>query len=127
MAETRWEQARAQERADGQGGYGAHFARLIADGADVEGEARLADALVAAGGADPRRRAPGWAGWVPRCAAAGHHVVGVDFDAEIIEQSREHVPRPPGGHVPARRPDARTRCRGRASPRRTTWWSASAT
>ena len=26
MGETRWEQARAEERAAGQGGYGAHFA-----------------------------------------------------------------------------------------------------
>ena len=50
MAETRWEQARAQERAEGQGGYGAHFARLIAEGVDIEGEARLADVLAPRGG-----------------------------------------------------------------------------
>jgi SAM-dependent methyltransferase len=94
VAETRWEQARAQERAAGQGGYGAHFARLLAEGVDVEGEARLADVLA------PREA------WIldagsgmGRVGAAlthrGHHVVGVDFDPEIIDQSRDTVPELP--------------------------------
>ncbi|WP_151083169.1 class I SAM-dependent methyltransferase [Nocardioides cynanchi] len=94
MAETRWEQARAGERAAGQGGYGAHFARLLAEGADVEGEARLADALA------PRRA------WIldagsgmGRVGAAltgrGHRVVGVDFDPEVIDQSRDTFPELP--------------------------------
>ena len=94
MAETRWEQARAQERAAGQGGYGAHFARLLAEGVDVEGEARLADGLA------PREA------WIldagsgmGRVGAAlthrGHHVVGVDFDPEIIDQSRDTFPELP--------------------------------
>ena len=91
MAQTRWEQARAEERAAGQGGYGAHFARLIAEGVDIEGEARLADVLAPRGG------------WVldagsgmGRVGASllgrGHRVVGVDFDPEIIEQSRTTFP-----------------------------------
>jgi SAM-dependent methyltransferase len=91
MAETRWEQARSEERAAGQGGYGAHFARLMAEGVDIEGEARLADVLAPRGG------------WVldagsgmGRVGASllgrGHHVVGVDFDPEIIEQSRSTFP-----------------------------------
>jgi SAM-dependent methyltransferase len=91
MAETRWEQARAEERAAGQGGYGAHFARLMAEGVDIEGEARLADVLAPRGG------------WVldagsgmGRVGASllgrGHHVVGVDFDPEVIEQSRSTFP-----------------------------------
>jgi len=91
MAQTRWEQARAEERAAGQGGYGAHFARLIAEGVDIEGEARLADVLAPRGS------------WVldagsgmGRVGAAllgrGHRVVGVDFDPEIIEQSRTTFP-----------------------------------
>ena len=82
------------ERADGQGGYGAHFARLLAEGADVEGEARLADALA------PREA------WIldagsgmGRVGAAltqrGHHVVGVDFDTEVIDQSRNTFPELP--------------------------------
>jgi SAM-dependent methyltransferase len=94
VAETRWEQARAQERAAGQGGYGAHFARLLAEGVDVEGEARLADGLA------PREA------WIldagsgmGRVGAAlthrGHHVVGVDFDPEIIDQSRDTFPELP--------------------------------
>jgi SAM-dependent methyltransferase len=91
MSETRWEQARAQERAVGQGGYGAHFARLIAEGADIEGEARLADVLAPRGG------------WIldagsgmgrvgAALVARGHRVVGVDFDPEVIEQSRRTFP-----------------------------------
>ena len=39
---TRWELA-----GEGNRGYGAKFARLVEDGSDVEGEARLADVLVA--------------------------------------------------------------------------------
>ena len=91
MAETRWEQARAEERAAGQGGYGAHFARLIEDGVDIEGEARLADVLA------PRD------GWIldagsgmgrvgGALVARGHRVVGVDFDPEILDQSRRTYP-----------------------------------
>jgi SAM-dependent methyltransferase len=94
MAETRWEQARAQERAAGQGGYGAHFARLMDEGVDIEGEARLADVLAPRGG------------WIldagsgmgrvgASLLARGHHVVGVDFDTEIIEQSRTTFPELP--------------------------------
>jgi SAM-dependent methyltransferase len=94
MGETRWEQARALERAAGEGGYGAHFARLLADGVDIEGEARLADALA------PREA------WIldagsgmGRVGAAltrrGHHVVGVDFDPEVIDQSRSTFPELP--------------------------------
>jgi SAM-dependent methyltransferase len=92
--ETRWEQARARERAAGQGGYGAHFARLIADGIDIEGEARLADVLA------PRD------GWIldagsgmgrvgGALTARGHRVVGVDFDPEILDQSRRTFPELP--------------------------------
>jgi SAM-dependent methyltransferase len=91
MAETRWEQARAIERARGLGGYGAHFAQLIADGEDIEGEARLADVLA------PRQARILDAGsGMGRVGAAllarGHHVVGVDFDEEILAQSRATFP-----------------------------------
>jgi SAM-dependent methyltransferase len=91
VAETRWEQARAYERAEGQGGYGAHFARLIADGVDIEGEARLADVLAPRGG-----RILDAGSGMGRVGAAlvarGHRVVGVDFDTEILEQSRRTFP-----------------------------------
>jgi SAM-dependent methyltransferase len=91
MAETRWEQARAIERAEGRGGYGAHFARLISEGVDIEGEARLADVLA------PRRARILDAGsGMGRVGAAllarGHQVVGVDFDEEILAQSGETFP-----------------------------------
>jgi SAM-dependent methyltransferase len=91
VAETRWEQARAHERAEGQGGYGAHFARLLSEGVDIEGEARLADVLV------PRNARILDAGsGMGRVGAAlvarGHRVVGVDFDPEILDQSRRTFP-----------------------------------
>lgn len=93
MAETqtRWEQARAQERAAGRGGYGAHFAQLIDEGADIEGEARLADALA------PRRAwildaGSGMGRVGGALASRGHHVVGVDYDPEVLDQSRRTYP-----------------------------------
>jgi SAM-dependent methyltransferase len=91
VSRTRWEQSRDQERAEGSGGYGAHFAQLIAEGADVDGEARLADALV------PRGASILDAGsGMGRVGAAlqrrGHRVVGVDFDEEILAQSRATYP-----------------------------------
>jgi SAM-dependent methyltransferase len=91
MAETRWEQARAQERAKGSGGYGAHFARLIDEGADVEGEARLADVLVARG-ARILDAGSGMGRVGDALRRRGHAVVGVDFDAELLEQSRRRFP-----------------------------------
>ena len=91
MAETRWEQARAQERAAGQGGYGAHFARLMAEGVDIEGEARLADVL-APRGAWILDAGSGMGRVGASLLGRGHHVVGVDFDPEIIEQSRSTFP-----------------------------------
>jgi SAM-dependent methyltransferase len=91
MAETRWEQARAEERAAGQGGYGAHFARLIDEGVDIEGEARLADVLAPRGGwildAGSGMGRVGGA-----LVSRGHLVVGVDFDHEILDQSRRTYP-----------------------------------
>jgi SAM-dependent methyltransferase len=79
------------ERAEGRGGYGAHFARLMSEGVDIEGEARLADVLA------PRRARILDAGsGMGRVGAAllarGHQVVGVDFDEEILAQSRETFP-----------------------------------
>ena len=85
------EQARAQELAEGHRGYGAHFAQLIADGADVEGEARLADVL-APRGARILDAGSGMGRVGAALARRGHHVVAVDFDAEVIEQSRSTFP-----------------------------------
>jgi SAM-dependent methyltransferase len=83
---TRWEGPRATGR-----GYGRHFAELVAAGADVEGEARLADALA------PRRARILDAGsGMGRIGAAlrarGHEAVGVDLDEALLEQSRATYP-----------------------------------
>ena len=83
---TRWEGPTDIGR-----GYGVHFAELIASGADVEGEARLADALA------PRHARILDAGsGMGRTAAAlrraGHQAVGVDLDAGLVEQSRATYP-----------------------------------
>jgi len=84
---TRWE----GPAPDGHRGYGAHFAELIAAGEDVEGEARLADALA------PRHARILDAGsGMGRVGAAlqraGHRIVGVDLDAGLVEQSRATYP-----------------------------------
>jgi len=86
---TRWEGPTDVGR-----GYGVHFAELLASGADLDGEARLADALV------PRHARILDAGsGMGRVAAAlrvrGHEAVGVDLDASLIEQSRTTYPQLP--------------------------------
>jgi SAM-dependent methyltransferase len=84
---TRWE----EPEPSGHRGYGVHFAELVASGADLDGEARLADALA------PRRARILDAGsGMGRVAAAlrarGHEAVGADLDASLIEQSRATYP-----------------------------------
>ena len=80
---TRWELA-----GEGNRGYGETFARRVAEGEDVDGEARLADALV------PRRaRILDVGSGMGRVAAAlqarGHHVVATEPDPALRAQSRE--------------------------------------
>ena len=79
---TRWEGPTDVGR-----GYGRHFADLIAGGADVEGEARLADAL-APRGARILDAGSGMGRIGAALRRAGHHAVGVDLDAGLLEQSR---------------------------------------
>ena len=78
---TRWELA-----GDGRRFYGENFAALVADGADVAGEARLADALV---GRHARILDVG--SGMGRIAAAltarGHDVVATEPDPALREQS----------------------------------------
>jgi SAM-dependent methyltransferase len=83
---TRWEGP-----ADVGRGYGTHFAELVASGADIEGEARLADAIA------PRQARILDAGsGMGRIGAAlrraGHQAVGVDLDESLLEQSRATFP-----------------------------------
>lgn len=83
---TRW--ARGGHANDG---YGRRFGQLVASGEDIDGEARLADALL------PRNARVLDAGaGMGRVAAAlqrrGHHVVAVEPDPALVAQSRETYP-----------------------------------
>lgn len=75
------------------GQYVARFRRLAAEGADLVGEARLVDALVA-----PHSRildagcGPGRIG--AELHARGHTVVGVDVDAELVAAATADHPGP---------------------------------
>lgn len=82
---TRWEQV------EGTRGYGAKFAALVHSGQDVGGEARLADVLA------PRHATILDAGsGMGRVGAQlrlnGHNAVGVDLDADLLDQSRSTYP-----------------------------------
>lgn len=83
---TRWELA-----GEGNRGYGATFARLVEEGSDVEGEARLADVLV---GRNARILDIG--SGMGRVAAAlrarGHDVTAVEPDLALVAQSRRTYP-----------------------------------
>lgn len=84
---TRWELGEPS-------GYGVEFSRLIENGADVEGEARLADTLVARGS----RILDAGAG-LGRIGGAllarGHDVVAVEKDPDLIERAARYFPNLP--------------------------------
>jgi SAM-dependent methyltransferase len=86
---TRWEGPRTSGR-----GYGRRFAELIAAGADVEGEARLADVL-APRGARILDAGSGMGRIGAALRARGHEAVGVDLDEALLEQSRATYPELP--------------------------------
>ncbi len=83
---TRWELAR-----EGNRGYGETFARLVAEGADVDGEARLADVLA------PRQArildiGSGMGRVSATLAGRGHSVVATEPDPALRAQSRATYP-----------------------------------
>ena len=86
VRKTRWELA-----GEGNRGYGTKFARLVEEGADVDGEARLADVLVGRGA-----RILDIGSGMGRVAAAlqarGHAVTAVEPDPALVEQSRRTYP-----------------------------------
>jgi SAM-dependent methyltransferase len=82
---TRWEQTEEPRQ------YGAHFADLVARGADVDGEARLVDA-VAARGSKILDAGSGMGRVGAALQARGHAVVGVDLDADELARSRQIFP-----------------------------------
>jgi len=79
---TRWELA-----GEGNRGYGAKFAQLVAEGSDVDGEARLADVL-APRGARILDVGSGMGRVAAALQARGHRVVAVEPDPALVEQSR---------------------------------------
>ncbi|NPD05212.1 class I SAM-dependent methyltransferase [Nocardioides sp. zg-1308] len=79
---TRWELA-----GEGNRGYGEHFAERVARGDDVDGEARLADALVPRG-ARILDVGSGMGRVAAALAARGHDVVATEPDPELRAQSQ---------------------------------------
>jgi SAM-dependent methyltransferase len=84
--QTRWEQGGAAST-----GYAARFGELIAQGSDIDGEARLADALI-----DPGARILDAGSGMGRVGAAlaarGHHVTCAEKDGELVAESRRRYP-----------------------------------
>ena len=83
---TRWALA-----GSGTSGYATRFAELVAQGVDVDGEARLADA-VAPRGARILDAGSGMGRVAAALAARGHHVVATEPDPALVAQSRSTYP-----------------------------------
>lgn len=72
-------------------GFGRKFAELVSGGHDVDGEARVADALL------PRHGrvldvGAGMGRVTAALSARGHHVVGLEPDLALVEQARATYP-----------------------------------
>ncbi|WP_203337851.1 class I SAM-dependent methyltransferase [Nocardioides limicola] len=83
---TRWELAGAATA-----GYGTTFAALVASGADVDGEARLADAL-APRGARILDAGSGMGRVAAYLTGRGHRVLAVEPDPTLVAQSLATYP-----------------------------------
>ena len=83
---TRWELAGEANR-----GYGETFAQRVAEGADIDGEARLADAL-APRGARVLDIGSGMGRVAAALQARGHRVVATEPDPALRAQSRATYP-----------------------------------
>lgn len=84
---SRWEQA-GPAAAEG---FGRKFAELVATGQDVDGEARLADALLPRGGRVLDVGA-GMGRVTAALSARGHRVTGLEPDAALVAQARATYP-----------------------------------
>lgn len=83
--ETRW------DREGDTDSHIAHFARLAAEGADLEGEARLVDAM-AQRGATILDAGCGAGRVTAALTRMGHHAVGVDRDPRLVAAARADNP-----------------------------------
>jgi SAM-dependent methyltransferase len=81
---TRWEQG-------DNSGFAAHFSELIATGQDVEGEARLADAMLPRG-ATVLDAGAGFGRVGAALQARGHRVVAAEKDPDLVAMAAEHYP-----------------------------------
>lgn len=81
---TRWELGET-------GGFAAHFTELLEAGADVEGEARLADALLKRG-ARVLDAGAGFGRIGAALQARGHQVVAAEKDAHLVAMAAAHYP-----------------------------------
>ena len=81
---TRWENA-------DNTGFAAYFTGLIDSGADVEGEARLADALLPRG-ATVLDAGAGFGRIGAALQRRGHHVVAVEKDADLVAMAADRYP-----------------------------------
>ena len=81
---TRWETSE-------NSGFAAHFSELIATGGDIEGEARLADALLPRG-ATVLDAGAGFGRVGAALQARGHHVVAAEKDPDLLAMAAEHYP-----------------------------------
>lgn len=77
--------------APGTHGYGPRFAELVAQGEDVDGEARLADAL-SSRGARILDAGAGMGRVTAALRARGHDVTGIEPDRALVAQSEETYP-----------------------------------
>lgn len=81
---TRWEAADSS-------GFAAYFAGLIESGADIEGEARLADAMLPRG-ATVLDAGAGFGRIGAALQARGHRVVAAEKDADLVAMAADTYP-----------------------------------
>lgn len=90
MATTTWNQLREQNP-DHSANYARRWEKLVAEGNDIDGEARLVDAL-AGRGARILDAGAGTGRTGAYLATRGHHVTGVDLDPDLVEYARQNYP-----------------------------------
>lgn len=88
---TRWELGE-------NGGFAAHFTDLIESGADVEGEARLADTMVPRS-ATVLDAGAGFGRIGAALQARGHRVVAAEKDPDLVAMAAERYPTLPMVHT----------------------------